>query len=296
MKTIIYVLIAVFAFGIIAHSFKSQSRIKNSILIQSGIKNSILIQSTDKMISSETLSQSAKIISDRLNSYSPGKFEFKVIPEMQQIQIISTDHSDFKTVKSLLTQKGVFGFYATYNQTQLSDLLKGDNHLFSLLNVKNSNNSSAEIGYATLAGVEKVNEYLRSLALNQSCKFVWSQPADDGEVCLYALRLDSTKGAILTGADIDNFKCVQGKNSGNYIIGIEFKKPAVAIWADATRRNINNAIAIVLDDQVLMAPVIRSVIEGGKCEISGKFTQTEARCMTALGNNGELPVSFKIVR
>jgi len=296
MKTIIYLLIAVFTFGIIAHSFKSQSRIKNSILIQSGIKNSILIQSTDKMISSETLSQSAKIISDRLNNYSSGTFKLKVIPEMQQIQVISADNSDFNTVESLLTQKGAFAFYATYSQKQLSDLLKGDNRLFSLLNAKNSTPLSAEIGYTTMAGIDKVNDYLRSLPLNQQCKFVWSQPAEDQEVCLYALRLDSPKGAILTGADIDNFKCVQGKTSGNYVIAIEFKKPAVAIWADVTRRNINNAIAIVLDDQVLMAPIIRSVIEGGKCEISGKFTQTEARCMATIGNNGELPVSFKIIR
>jgi len=286
MKTIIYVLIAVFTFGIIAHSFKSQSRINNSILIQS----------TDKMISSETLSQSAKIISARLNSFSPGTFKLKAISEIQQIQVISTDNSDFRTVESLLTQKGFFAFYATYNQKQLSDLLKGDNRLFSLLNAKNSTHLSAEIGYTTVAGVNKVNDYLRSLALNQQCKFAWSQSDEDHEVCLYALRLESTKGAILTGADIDNFKCVQGKSSENNVIAIEFKKPAVAIWADATKRNINNAIAIVLDDQVLMAPIIKSVIEGGKCEIGGKFTQTEAQCMAALGNNGELPVSFNIVR
>lgn len=286
MKKIIYLLIAVFIFGIIANGFKNQSVTKESILIQS----------TDSKISTENLSQSAKIISGRLQSFKSGKFELSTIPEKHQIQVIFPDNVDLKTVESLLTQQGVFGFYATYNHDGLSELLKGDNHLFTLLNAKNSKNSSAEIGYTTVAGVEKVNEYLHTLALNQQCKFVWSQPSENSEVCLYALRLENGNAAILSGSDIESFKSNQEKTSGNYNISIEFKKTAVAIWAEATRRNINNAIAIVMDNQVIFAPILRSAIEGGKCEISGKFTETEARSIAALGNNGELPVIFKVVR
>lgn len=286
MKKIIYVLIAIFVFGIIANGFKNQSRPKNSILIQS----------TDNKTSSVTLSQSAKIISGRLHDFSSAKFDLKIIPEKNQIQVIFTDNSDLNTVESLLTQQGTFAFYATYNHERLAELLKSDNHLFSLLNVKNSAPSSAEIGFTTIAGVEKVNNYLKTLGFNQQCKFVWSQPSKDAEVCLYALRLENGKGALLTGSDIESAKYNQDKGSGSYMIAIDFKKAAVPIWADATKRNINNSIAIVLDNQVIMAPMIRSVIEGGKCEISGNFSQTETRYIAALGNNGELPVSFKVIQ
>jgi preprotein translocase subunit SecD len=286
MKTIIYLLIAIFSFGIIANGFKNQS----------GTKNSILIQSTDNKISSVTLSQSAKIISGRLQSINSGKFELKIIPEQHQIQVIFTDNLDLKTVERLLTQQGAFAFYATDNHKRFVELLKGDNHLFSLLNANNADHSTAEIGCTTVAGVEKVNEYLNSLALNQKCKFVWSQPSEDSEVCLYALRLNNAKGALLTGLDIENIKFNQEKASENYNIAIEFKRSAVAIWADATKRNINNAIAIVLDNQVIFTPTVKSVIEGGKCEITGKFSQAQARYFAALGNNGELPVSFKVIR
>ena len=286
MKTIIYVLIAIFTFGIIANGFKSQPKQENSILIQS----------TDNTITSATLSQSAKIISGRLKSFSSAKFELKIIPEKNQIQVIFTDNFDLKTVESLLTQQGAFAFYATYNHDRLSELLKGDNHLFSLFNAKDNDRSSAKIGCTAVGEVEKVNSYLNTLALNQQCKFVWGQPSENSEICLYALRLDNGKGALLTGSDIESIKYDQEKASENYLIAIEFKKEAVPIWADATKRNINNAIAIVLDNQVIYAPTLKTVIEGGKCEITGKFTQTEARYFAALGNNGELPLSFKVIR
>jgi hypothetical protein len=286
MKTIIYLLIAVFTFGIIANSFKNQS----------GTKNIITIQSTDNKILSATLSQSAKIISGRLQSFSPAEFDLKIIPEKDQIQVIFTDNSDLNIVESLLTQQGAFAFYPTYNRKRLSELLKGDNHLFSLLNVKNSGYPSAEIGFTKIAEVEKVDNYLKTLGLDQQCKFIWSQPSEDTGVCLYALQLETGKGALLTGQDIETVKFNQDKASGSYMIAIEFKKAAVATWADATRRNINNSIAIVLDDQVIYAPILKSVIEGGICEISGDFTLLQVRYFAALVNNGELPANFKVIR
>jgi preprotein translocase subunit SecD len=51
-----------------------------------------------------------------------------------------------------------------------------------------------------------------------------------------------------------------------------------------------------LDDQVIYAPIVRSVINGGHCTISGNLTKPEAAYIAALGNNGELPVSFKVVK
>jgi preprotein translocase subunit SecD len=108
--------------------------------------------------------------------------------------------------------------------------------------------------------------------------------------------LEGSNGAILTGADIENIKFGNEKGAESYTIVIEFKKAAIPVWADATRRNINNVIAIVLDNQVVYAPKLKSVIEGGKCEITGKFTESEARFIAALGNNGVLPMSFKVIQ
>ena len=83
---------------------------------------------------------------------------------------------------------------------------------------------------------------------------------------------------------------------GGYAIEMMFKKPAVGIWADATKRNMNKAIAIMLDGKVLLAPVVRSEITGGRSSITGNFTQLEAKNIAAMVGNGELPVNLQVVK
>jgi len=286
MKTIIYLLIAVFAFGIISRGFNNKA----------SAETRILIQSTDNNISSASMSVSAKIITARLRNFSDGKFELTVIPRKNQIQVVLAGGWDLKAVEGLLTKQGSLAFYATYTHESFSELVKGDSNLFSLLQANGPDRSMAVIGCATEPEVEKVSDYLKTLSLNQKCKFAWSASSEDANVCLFALRLEGEKGALLNGNDIQSANYNQDKASGIYELGIEFKKSAVQLWADATRRNLNNAIAIVLDNKVIYAPVLKSVIEGGKCSITGNFTKTDVQYFAALCNNGELPVSFKIVK
>ena len=285
MKTIIYLLIAVFAFGLIVGGFPKQA----------SAETRILIQSIDSKVTPATLSESAKIISARLKNFSSDPFELKVISEKHQIEVVFEDGWDLNAGKNLLTQKGSLSFYATYKKEGFSELLKDDKQLFSLLNANGPDRSMAVVGCATAAEAGKVNDYLKTLQLKQKCKFAWGQTSGDANVCLYALRLEGEKGALLTGSDVESAKSDEDK-AGVFELLIEFKKPAVQLWADATQRNINNEIAIVLDDKVIFAPVLKSVIEGGKCSITGNFTKSEVQYLAALCNNGELPVSFKVVK
>lgn len=286
MKKISCSIIAIFLFGLIAMGFTNKANTKTSILIQTVEAN----------VSSVSLSQSAVIISNRLKDFSADKFEVTVIPEKNQIKITLTNDNDLPTIEKLVTQKGAMAVYETYSCKSLSALLNGDNHLFSLFNVSNAFDSLAKIGCTTVSRVEKVNDYISASGLSQKYKFAWSQSADNADMCLYALKTNSDKTALLIGTDIESVKFNQGKTSKSNEIDITLKKSAIGLWADATKRNINNTIAIVLDDNVITAPVVRSEITGGHCTISGNFTQTEAKYIAALGNNGALPVSFKIVK
>lgn len=263
---------------------------------KSNTTHRILIQSTDSKISSVKLSQSAEIITNRLKSFSTEKFDVTAFPDKNQIQVTLTNNWDLKVAEDLAIHKGALAFYETYNRKSLSELLTGDYHLFSLFNAGNANDSSAEIGCTSIKEVEKINDYLNTLGLNQKCKFVWSRDSDNSDACLYALKINSEKGALITGTDIESVKFNQGKASKNNEIEIRLKESAVELWADATKRNINNAIAIVLDNNVLSAPIVRSVITGGHSIITGNFSQIEAKYIAALGNNGELPGSFKVVK
>jgi preprotein translocase subunit SecD len=67
------------------------------------------------------------------------------------------------------------------------------------------------------------------------------------------------------------------------------------LWAEATRKNLNKSIAVVLDNQVIYDPLVREEISNGSCIITGNFTAEELQYFSILGNNGELPVAFRIV-
>jgi preprotein translocase subunit SecD len=286
MKTILKSIIAIIISGIILTGCTNNT----------DPKNTILIQSVENNVSSAQLSKSAEIITNRLKDFSPEKFEMTTILDKNQIQIVFADAWDLKTAEILLVQKGALAFYETYNSKSLSGLLNGDNHLFSLFNNSHPDDSVVEIGCASVKEVVKINDYINTLGLGQKCKFAWSQSFDKPDVCLYALKLNGEKGAIISETEIESVKCGQDKASKNNEIDIRLKEPAVKKWADATASNMNKAIAIVLDDNVLSAPIVRSVINGGHCTITGDFSQSQAAYIAALGNNGELPISFKIVK
>lgn len=286
MRTILYLFIAIFVFGILEPSFTNKAFAQNSILIQS----------TDSKVSSILLTQSAQIITARLKDFSSEKFDLKVIPEKNQILVTLTNNQDLKIVEKLLTQKGSLAFYETYDRAGLTELLNGDKQLFSLFASNHDNQSDVQIGCATVAEVEKITNYLKTLGQVEKCKFVWDEHFEDSNVCLYALKADIKKGALIVGKDIESVQYEQDKVSKNNKIEIKLKKSAIGIWADATKRNMNHAIAIVLDNHVLAAPTVRSVINGGLCEITGSYTQNQAKYIAALGNNGVLPLIFKVVK
>lgn len=258
--------------------------------------NSILIQSKDRNISTVALTQSAQIISSRLKDYSSDKFELTIIPEKKQIQLVFTENWDLKVAEKLLIQKGKIGFYKTYNRKSLSMLLKEDYRLFLLLKAKETSNSDARIGCCSITESTKVNDCLKTLKLNKKCKFVWSLPSDSLDICLYALRLEKSKGALLSGTDIESMKSGMGNGLKTQYVEINFKKPSIALWANITKQNIGYPIAIVLDNKLLCAPVVNQTIESGKSQIAGNFTESEVKLIAALGNNGELPVSFEVLK
>lgn len=280
MKTLINLLIPVFILGFIVSGFTDKAATTQSILIQSSGKN----------ISSELLSQSAKIATDRLNDFKIEDFSITMIPEKSQIRVTLNSSFDIESVENLLTQKGTIGFYETFDHNGLARLLNGDNTLFSLLTGSKTDNSGAKIGCTSIGAVEKVNDYLKILGLDQKCKFAWTRNFAGSDICLYALKNNGEKGAIITGTDIESARYDQER------IQIKLKPSAYGLWSDATRRNINSVIAIVVDDNVISAPLVRSAIDSGAIEITGSFTAKEGNYLAAIMNNGELPVSFFIIK
>lgn len=90
------------------------------------------------------------------------------------------------------------------------------------------------------------------------------------------------------GADaFEQVQAVTGYD-GYPVLQFRFTPAASALFADYSGRNIGNAFAIVVNDQVVSAPIIQDRISGGTGIITGSFTEGEARMLAALLQGGQL--------
>jgi protein-export membrane protein SecD len=79
------------------------------------------------------------------------------------------------------------------------------------------------------------------------------------------------------------------------IISFRFDQSGARRFGRFTQENVNRPFAIVLDDKVLSAPVIREPILGGSGQISGSFTVETANTLAVQLRSGALPVKLTIV-
>ena len=66
-------------------------------------------------------------------------------------------------------------------------------------------------------------------------------------------------------------------------------------FGDLTSKNVGKRFAIVLDGEVISAPVIREPITGGSGQISGNFTFETASDLAVLLRAGALPAPLTIL-
>jgi len=79
------------------------------------------------------------------------------------------------------------------------------------------------------------------------------------------------------------------------IINFKLDSKGTKIFALVTGENIGRRLAIVLDNEILMAPVIKSAIRGGSGMIEGDFTQSEVQDAANVLNAGSLPAPVRII-
>ena len=81
--------------------------------------------------------------------------------------------------------------------------------------------------------------------------------------------------------------------TGQAVVNFRFDSVGARQFGDVTRAHIQHQFAIVLDNQVITAPVIQSAILGGTGQISGSFTPQSANDLAILLRAGALPAPLK---
>jgi preprotein translocase subunit SecD len=78
-------------------------------------------------------------------------------------------------------------------------------------------------------------------------------------------------------------------------VSIDFNGVGAKRFDQITAANVGKRMAIVLDDTVYSAPVIRERISGGSAQISGSFTSQEATDLAIVLRAGSLPAPVQIL-
>ena len=125
------------------------------------------------------------------------------------------------------------------------------------------------------------------------------EPADqllvtcDSDGFKYILGPTAVEGTHLNGADAG----LPSSGVGSWQVNLSFDGTGTKQFAQTTKDLVNkqspqNQFAIVLDGQVVSAPVVQGEIPNGRAEITGNFSQSEAKDLANVLKYGALPLAF----
>jgi len=151
-----------------------------------------------------------------------------------------------------------------------------------------------------LPGVKNIDEAIKMIGKTAQLKFL--EMPDDPE------KAKKTEGAIsgfvptkLTGAYLRSAKAEFQGGSGRQgavsepIVSLKFNQEGAKIFKDLTKKNLQKPLAIALDNEIISAPTVQSVIENGDAMITGNFTIEEAKKLALQLNAGALPVPINLI-
>ena len=108
-------------------------------------------------------------------------------------------------------------------------------------------------------------------------------------------RIGVRKRIDVDGADLTDARAGTSGQTGEWVVNFTFNSVGTRRFADISRANVGHRFAIVLDDKVISAPVIREPITGGRGQISGNFTAASANDLAVLLRAGALPAPLTVV-
>lgn len=134
-----------------------------------------------------------------------------------------------------------------------------------------------------IPGVENAEEAIREIGQTAQLSFV----DETGKVLLTGdMVADATKQVGATQ---------KGVNAEPYV-ALKFNDEGKQLFAEATAANIGKPIYIVMDGEVISAPMVQSAITTGEASITGSFTGESAEELASLIRAGSLPFNLNVIQ
>ncbi len=157
------------------------------------------------------------------------------------------------------------------------------------------------VGVVLLKDTAKVNEYLAIPQIRQlfpsDLIFAWhfqSQGAEQEFIRLHALKATRNNQPVMEGKYVTDARVGTDPYTGEFNVSMNMNSEGAKKWANVTRENVNQAIAIVLDGLVYSAPNVSEEIKGGSSSISGDFSQSDADDLANILKSGKMPARARI--
>lgn len=134
-----------------------------------------------------------------------------------------------------------------------------------------------------IPGVEDAEEAIREIGQTAQLSFV-----------------DQEGKVLLTGDMVENAtKQVGATSSGGTAepyIALEFNEEGTELFAEATKANIGKPIYIMMDGEIISAPIVQTSIMDGHASITGDFTGESAEELASLIRAGSLPFNLNVIQ
>ena len=154
---------------------------------------------------------------------------------------------------------------------------------------------SPVVGYVSVGDTAAVNAIshspLAKTILPADLKLAWTvKPAEmqGGHEAFQLVALRTLNGQPVLNGDVVTRASSEFDNLQGQVVSMTMNDEGARQWSRITGENIGKAIAIVLDDQVYSFPNVNSQIDGGRSQISGRFTVEEAGDLANVLESGKM--------
>jgi preprotein translocase subunit SecD len=145
-----------------------------------------------------------------------------------------------------------------------------------------------------LPGITDVNDAIKLIGRTATLRFMGIVNLPP-EATMTATFNDQFKDTGLNGSHLEKASPTTNPNTGAVEISLKFNPDGAKIFEKATTEYLDKQIAILLDDQVLMAPTVSTVIPDGNAVINGSYDIKLAKSISAMLNAGALPLKIDLL-
>lgn len=133
-----------------------------------------------------------------------------------------------------------------------------------------------------IPGVKDATQAVKEIGATAQLKFV----GPDGEEALTGQHVKSASKQIYQDQTTGRTKAV---------VALEFDSEGTKLFAQATEKYLNQPLSIMLDETVISAPVVNSIISDGKAVIEGTFSIEDADKLAGRIEAGSLPFNLNAI-